>query len=306
MGLIPDWQPIKYNPDDIIVPYFVQDTPAARRDIAAQYTTVSRLDQGLGLVLQELKNAGFYDDTLVIYSSDNGIPFPTGRTNLLDPGMAEPFLVSSPLNKERWGQISNAMVSLVNIVPTILDWFDIKYPEYKIFGPENVQLTGQSILPVLKEEPSAGWDEVYASHNLHEVTMYYPMRVVRTSEYKLIHNLNYKMPFPIDQDFMLSPSFQDLLNRTRRGVPTHWFKSLKQYYYRSQWELYNLKNDPHELNNLAGSSEYKSLLVELQARLNSWQNVTDDPWICAPSGVLENKGSYPRSGVCLPLDNDTE
>lgn len=304
MGTIPDWKPILYHPDDVIVPYFVQDTPAARLDIAAQYTTISRLDQGLGLVLQELQSAGFLDNTLVIYSSDNGIPFPTGRTNLLDPGMSEPFLISSPLHKERWGQISNAMVSLVDIVPTVLDWYGIEYPTYRIYGPHDVQLTGKSILPVLKQEPREGWDEVYASHNLHEVTMYYPMRVLRNTQYKLIHNLNYKMPFPIDQDFMVSPSFQDLLNRTRQGLPTHWFRTLKQYYYRPQWELYDLKEDPKELNNLAGNPMFKSVFVSLQERLSSWQNITSDPWICAPSGVLENKGSYPREGVCLPLDND--
>lgn len=305
MGLIPDWTPITYNPDDVQVPYFVQDTPAARQDIAAQYTTISRLDQGIGLVLQELKQAGFVDNTLVIYSSDNGIPFPTGRTNLLDPGMAEPFLVSSPLHKDRWGQISDAMVSLVDIVPTVLDWFGIVYPNYKIFGVNDVQLTGKSLLPVLDKEPASGWDEVYASHNLHEVTMYYPMRVLRTTQYKLIHNLNYKMPFPIDQDFLISPSFQDLLNRTREGRPTHWFRSLQQYYYRPEWELYLLTNDPKEVNNLVDNVVYKDVLIDLQKRLNSWQNATDDPWICAPSGVLENQGDYPKEGVCLPLDNST-
>lgn len=96
MGLIPDWKPEHYSPDEVVVPYFVQDTPVARQDIAAQYTTISRLDQGIGLILKELRQAGFEENTLVIYSSDNGIPFPTGRTNLLDPGMAEPYLVSSP------------------------------------------------------------------------------------------------------------------------------------------------------------------------------------------------------------------
>lgn len=58
-------------------------------------------------------------------------------------------------------------------------------------------------------EPTNYTDEaVFASHNLHEVTMYYPMRAVRTKRYKLIHNLNYYAPFPIDQDFYLSPTFQ--------------------------------------------------------------------------------------------------
>ena len=60
---------------------------------------------GIGLILEELDAAGHTDDTLVIFTSDNGIPFPNGRTNLYDPGMAEPMLLSSPLHPQTWGQV---------------------------------------------------------------------------------------------------------------------------------------------------------------------------------------------------------
>lgn len=79
MGIIEDWKPSHYNLSDVVVPYFVQDTCVARQDLAARYTTISRLDQGIGLILHELKTAGFGDSTLVIYSSDNRIPFQLGK-----------------------------------------------------------------------------------------------------------------------------------------------------------------------------------------------------------------------------------
>lgn len=82
--------------------------------------------------------------------------------------------------------------------------------------------------------------------------MYYPMRAVRTRRYKLIHNLNFGMPFPIDQDLYVSPTFQDILNRTRSKQNLPWYKNLKQYYYRPQWELYDIRTDPAETNNLHG------------------------------------------------------
>ena len=63
------------------------------------------LNVGIGLLLAELERAGHADDTLVVYTSDNGIPFPYGRTNLYDPGMREPFLMSSPKHRERWGEV---------------------------------------------------------------------------------------------------------------------------------------------------------------------------------------------------------
>lgn len=63
------------------------------------------LISGIGLVLGELEKHGVLQDTLVMYTSDNGVPFPSGRTNLYDPGMSEPFLVSSPYHKASWGKV---------------------------------------------------------------------------------------------------------------------------------------------------------------------------------------------------------
>ena len=297
MGLIPDWKPLHYSPEEVIVPYFIQDTPAARQEIANQYTSISRLDQGIGLILEELRQAGFEENTLVIFSSDNGIPFPGAKTNLYHPGMAEPYLVSSPYVPERWGHMSDAMVSLLDIVPTVLDWFRIDYPAYKLFGPNNVQRTGKSVLPVLQQEPQSGWDTAFASHNLHEVTMYYPMRVLQKKNLKLVHNIAYKMPYPIALDIFTSYTYQDLLNHTRQGKPTGWFRTLEQYYYRAQWELFDLSTDPKELTNLFNKPEYQEVLKELRHELLAWQKTTNDQWICSPGGVLVE-------GVCQPMDND--
>ncbi|KAL4240735.1 hypothetical protein ACF0H5_001523 [Mactra antiquata] len=301
MGTIPDWKPIQYNPDEVDVPYFIQNTSTSRLEISKQYTTISRLDQGIGLVLNELKTYGYDKDTLILYSSDNGIPFINGRTNLYDSGMAEPFLVSSPYHTARHGQVSDVLVSHVDIVPTVLHWFGISYPKYTINGIP-VQPTGKSLLPVLKSEVYEENQPVFASHNLHEVTMYYPMRVVRTKQYKLIHNLNYRMPFTIDQDFFISDSFQDLLNRTRSGTKTYWFKALKDYYYREPWELYNINVDPHETKNLINDSSLNSVIKYLKQELVTWQNITGDPWICSPSGILEDKGRYKTNPQCFSAD----
>uniref|UniRef100_K7G3W8 N-sulfoglucosamine sulfohydrolase n=1 Tax=Pelodiscus sinensis TaxID=13735 RepID=K7G3W8_PELSI len=219
MGWIPDWTPQLYSPEAVELPYFVPDTPAARADLAAQYTTIGRMDQGIGLVLAELGRAGFLNTTLVIYTSDNGIPFPGGRHNPYPGQPSPPFLPP-------------------DLTPTVLDWFRLPYPSYSIFGPTPVRLTGKSLLPALSSEQP--WVTAFGSQSHHEVTMYYPMRAVQHQHFRLIHNLNFRMPFPIDQDFYVSPTFQDdLLARTRAGQPTHWNKSLHQYYYRDRCELFD-------------------------------------------------------------------
>lgn len=297
MGLIQDWQPWYYQWQEVQLPYHIQDTEPARRDVAAQYTTISRLDQGVGLLLRELADAGHAEDTLVIYTSDNGIPFPGGRTNLYEAGLREPLLISSPEPGAGRNRVSQYMVSLLDIAPTVLDWFDIATPNSNTIRQTDYS---QSLLPILyKEPPPDDSRAVFASQTHHEITMYYPMRAIRTRRYKLIHNLNFGMPFPIDQDLYISPTFQDILNRTRSKQALPWYKTLKQYYYRPQWELYDIRADTMESNNLHGKPALQETEAALRSRLRQWQLDTQDPWLCSPDGVLESR----NSAACMSLDN---
>ena len=103
--------------------------------------------------------------------------------------------------------------SLLDVVPTVLDWFDLTYPDYHILKPDRpTRLLGRSLLPLLKNKDDGQQirnASFYGSHITHEVTMNYPMRAIVDSQgrFKLIHNLNYRSPFPIDQDFYMSPTF---------------------------------------------------------------------------------------------------
>ncbi|XP_058453411.1 N-sulphoglucosamine sulphohydrolase [Malaya genurostris] len=309
MGLIPDWHPIYYVWDELQLPYYIPDTEPARRDVAAQYTTISRLDQGVGLVLQELKDAGFDQDTLVVYTSDNGPPLPAARTNLYDPGMAEPMFIRSPDPNSRKNQVTYSMTSHLDLVPTFLEWYNISYPEPDPSESNRIDkisekstLTGKSLLPLLYAEPPADPDQaVFASQSFHEITMAYPMRAIRTKRFKLIHNLNHQLPFPIDQDFYVSPTFQDMLNRSLAKQDLRWYKTLTEYYNRPEWELFDLKLDPTERRNLAGKVVTKEIFEKLRARLQKWQTATNDPFRCLPGGVLLDTGEYLNNATCLTL-----
>lgn len=305
MGLIPDWHPIYYQWDEIDVPYNVPDTEPARRDLAAQYTTISRLDQGVGLVLAELEAAGVANETLVLYTSDNGPPFPGGRTNLYEAGLRAPMFLSSPEHPKRRNQVTYAMTSLLDVVPTLLEWFNATTGTASpaAISERQPELFGQSLLPLLVAEPMPIDPEaaIFASQSFHEVTMAYPMRAIRTRRYKLIHNINSPLPFPIDQDLYVSPTFQDILNRTLAKQPLPWYKTLLQYYQRPEWELFDLKMDPAERQNLANNKAMQKVRKVLEERLERWQKKTADPWQCAPHGVLEDKGEYTSEPQCLPL-----
>ncbi|XP_017145033.1 N-sulphoglucosamine sulphohydrolase [Drosophila miranda] len=298
MGSIPDWKPIYYDWRNLEVPAWLPDTDVVRKELAAQYMTISRLDQGVGLLLRELEASGLADQTLIIYTSDNGPPFPGGRTNLYEHGIRSPLILSSPQKDDRHHETTAAMASLLDIYPSVLDALQLP-------APNGTKFSGKSLLPVLKEEPPAKEsDSVFGSQSYHEVTMAYPMRMVRNRRYKLIHNLNYWADFPIDQDFYTSPTFQQILNATINKQPLPWYRSLLQYYQRPEWELYDIKVDALERNNLVDKPKYSGILKQLRQQLYQWQVDTKDPWRCAPHAVLQEQGVFKEDPVCLTLGHE--
>jgi N-sulfoglucosamine sulfohydrolase len=262
-------EPVHYDPADVIVPPFLPDTAACRAELAQYYESISRVDAGLGRLIEILKQAGKYDDTLIIYISDNGMPFPGAKTTAYEPGLRLPCIVRNPRAPKR-GIVSEAMASWVDITPTILDFAGVKPAEGGSFH-------GRSFLPILEQENPPGWDEIYASHTFHEVTMYYPMRVIRSGRYKLIWNIAHPLPFPFASDLWNAATWQDTF---QRGPDTPYGKrTIKSLIHRPQFELYDLELDPDESNNLASSAEHQKMLAELQHKLKQFQRRTGDPWL---------------------------
>lgn len=261
--------PVHYKPEEVIVPPFLPDTPACRAELAQYYESISRVDSGVGRLIEILKKAGKFDDTLIIYMSDNGVPFPGAKTTVYEPGLNLPCIVRNPVAKKR-GVVNQAFVSWVDITPTILDFAGVKSARIQ-------KLHGRSFLPVLEQEKPVGWDEVYASHTFHEVTMYYPMRVVRSGKYKLIWNIAYPLSFPFASDLYGSITWQDTLKHGEDYI--YGKRSVSAYEHRPQFELYDLEKDPDELHNLAEDPSQHDRFAELKQKLRQFQKRTGDPWI---------------------------
>ena len=273
------------DPADVIVPPFLPDRPETRAELAEYYRSVSRLDQGVGRLLEVLREVGVYDDTLIVYLSDHGIAFPGAKTTVYEPGLRAPLIVRAP-GVARRGVVSDALVSWVDITPTLLDFAGVAPPTYDL----NVRLThlrrqmekahglhGRSFLGLLERTSADGWDEVFASHTFHEIQMYYPMRAVRGRRYKLIRNLAHGLPFPFASDLWESPAWQACHQEgpeARYGPRT-----VRDYVRRPALELYDLAEDPHESTNLAGDPAFAELLADLDARLAEHQRRTADPWL---------------------------
>jgi N-sulfoglucosamine sulfohydrolase len=289
----PGIKEVIYSPDEVIVSPWLPDNPETRKEIAEYYQAVSRLDQGVGFILKALKETGRDKETMVIYISDGGPPFPGAKTTLYDPGIHTPMIIWLPTLKKR-GIVNNAMVSHIDIVPTILDWAGLK-PPYEIESPsystpERLRivipdlpihkgfylLPGRSILPILEEENPSGWDTIYASHTFHEITMYYPMRAVRTKGFKYTLNIAHKLDFPFATDLYQSLTWQSILSHNAKMMGV---RSVDSYLHRPKEELYDLEKDPFEVNNLAYNPKYKNILDDFRNQLKAFQELTDDVWL---------------------------
>ena len=263
----PGVEEVKYNSKDVVVPDSLPDTPECRAELAQYYQAVSRLDQGVGRLIGHLKKAGKYDNTVMIYVSDNGIPFPGAKTTTYEPGINLPCLVRTPGQKNR-GIRCDAMVNWADLTPTILD--------FARAAPQNYEFHGHSFRQVLERDHVEDWDTVYASHTFHEVTMYYPMRVVRERRFKLIWNIAHGLEYPFASDLWGSATWQATL---RDKPKLYGRRTVEAYLHRPKFELYDLQNDPHEVKNLADDPQYKGELERLQAKLKAFQQRTKDPWI---------------------------
>ena len=209
---------VSFNAADVPVPAFLTDSPETRSELAQYYQSCARIDQGFGELIKILKENDLYDKTLIVRTSDHGMAFAGAKTTVYEPGLRVPFIVRNPYETHR-GVVSEALISHVDITPSLVDFAgDLdqkrnrplkwqnpdKYWQKqigdKVVKPNQPQdnraggnrfreYQGKSWLPILGDREAEHWDTIFASHTFHEIQMYYPMRVVRDHQFKLIWNM---------------------------------------------------------------------------------------------------------------------
>jgi len=274
-----------YGPDSLRVPFFLPDAPETRAELAQYYQAVSRMDQGIGRLFQVLKEKGLWENTIVIYLSDNGMPVPGAKTTHYEPGVRLPLIIRNPLARVS-NRVCNELVSWVDVAPTLLDYAGINLSlgsgagrpsgggEFGERGPTEF-FHGRSWKPFFDSPAGFRSDPVFLSHTFHEVTMYYPMRSVVTKRYKLIWNLAHQLPFPFAADLWNSATWQGF---ARSGKTQYGPRSRRAYEQRPAFELYDLEKDPEERTNLAENRAYRAVYNTLLLSLKNFQERTNDPW----------------------------
>lgn len=248
-----------------IFPFQQIDTPEQRIRTAGYYNAVQRLDTGIGMLTDVLRKHDREKDTLVIFIGDHGPPFCRGKTTVYESGVRIPFLV-------RWPGVSrpmtsNAMVSTIDILPTILDAAGVKNPG---------KVHGRSLRPVVSQ-PDAKWREYLVTEfHMHGVRPFYPRRSIRDQRFKLIHNLlaGRQKPSPgIDGDFAYK------FSRDARYDGTEVRRAFDTFADPPEFELYDLQQDPIEFHNLAGQAKHRRAQQRLIKALLDYRRETDDPFL---------------------------
>ncbi len=255
--------PVPHRPHDAVIPPYLPDTPEVRKDLALYYDEISRLDGYVGDVLGELDRQGIAGNTLVLFLSDNGRPFPRCKTTLYDSGIKTPLIARWPGHIKPESRCER-LVSTIDIAPTIL----------RLAGVEpGTSFQGRDFSPLFTDPTAKVRDMILAERNWHDYLA--QGRCVRSERFKYIRNNDAPNPLTPPADAVRSLTFVAMRGLRDLGKLTP-AQTACFIHPRPVEELYDLDEDPHELINLANDPTHAAALRELRQALSKWGRETDD------------------------------
>lgn len=272
------------NLNDVVVPGFLPDSISIQKDIADYYFEIEWFDQHLHKMIRFLEEQGELENTLILVTSDNGMPFPRAKATLYEYGTHMPLAISWPASINP-GRTVKDFISFTDFAPTFLDIAGIDVPE---------QMTGKSLKEILYSDES-GW---ISNQNLEVVTaierhtyarrggLPYPSRAIRMADWVYIRNFE-PSRWPAGAPDFKSPH-QGIYGDVDRGLSRTYLlenqnsEHIRPYFEmafakRPAEELYDLSKDPYQLNNLANNNDFHEQKEQLKAALLDYLKSTGDP-----------------------------
>lgn len=231
--------------------------PDLQEDFAAYRKSARVLDEKIGIVLDALDRSGLAKDTIVLCTTDHGIPFPEMKCTLNDAGIGVMAFLRVPGAKPRR---VDALASHVDVFPTLCDLLEIPHPEW---------LQGTSLLPLIEGTTGSVREQIFAELNFHSALE--PIRAVRTERYKLVCRYD-KRSKPVLSNIADSASKTFFLEHVWNKTPL------------STEALYDLVADPFERENRINDPQLASVLTDLRESLHRWMTETDDPILAGQPG----------------------
>lgn len=259
----------KHDPQSLTtLPPYYPDTPDVRADWARYYDVVTAMDQRVGEIIDQLKEDGLYEDTIVIYWSDHGVGLPRAKRWLYDSGIHVPLVVRVPdkykqLEPGGSGTTSDRLVSLMDLGPSTLSLAGVQAPEH---------MQGQAFLGSL-QSPARKY--VYGARDRMD-ERYDIIRAVRDRRFKYIRNYE---PFKAYYQYINTAEQGRLMREIRRVAAEGALPPAARLFMSANKpveELYDCEADPHELNNLATEPDHQEVLVRLRDAHMNWVIETKD------------------------------
>ena len=243
--------------NQIVVPPHMVDTPVTRAALAAHAAEVEVLDDQVGATMKLLDDLKVADDTVLIFLSEQGTALPNGKWSIYDYGTRTLCLVRWPGKIKP--AVTNAVAMYCDISPTLVD----------IAGGEAPAVDGKSLLPVLKGKTSYHRDHAYLIHQAGG----YTQRAIRSRDFKLVWNPEREIDYYLDvlmkpnSSKFFAKAWQEWLDKAETD-PTAQAK-IDRVIKHPEFELYNINEDPWELNNLAQKPGYTDKISEMHAQLQT-------------------------------------
>ncbi|MBK8501656.1 MAG: sulfatase [Saprospiraceae bacterium] len=269
------------DPNRVIVPPYYPNTKTVRLDMAHHYDNIVALDQQIGLLLQQLKDDGLLDNTIIFFFGDHGDGLPRAKRWVYDSGISVPLIIRFP-DKRLAATKNDDLVSFVDFAPTVLSLGNTEIPNH---------FEGQAFLGEAKTSPRS---HIFAFRDRMDPA-FETIRAIRDDRFKYIRNYRPELPyigFIPYRDRMLM--MQEILQLDKEGKlgPDQWQFSSKS---KPIEELYDTENDPHEIKNLASDPVYFSKMQELRIALQQFQKRYEDLGMLPEADLI--KRLWPPDGV---------
>ena len=263
----------KYPPKQLKLPPNIADTPRTREDFGRYVAEITYMDEQVGEIFDVLEACGHADDTLVLFTSEQGSQFPGCKWTNWDTGVHTALIARWP-GKVAAGRRTDALVQYADVLPTLVDATGGK--------PAGHAYDGTSFLSVLLGKKTRHREYVYGMHNNLPEGPAYPIRTISDGQYRYIRNLRPDEIY-IEKHLMGWSGTGELNNPywatwvREAWADDHTYELTKRYLHRPAEQLYHTADDPYELTNLADDPGLASIKARLSAALDRWMKEQNDP-----------------------------
>ena len=280
--------PQLYPPDKIKVPEYFVDNKTTRIAMSKYFAEITFLDSQLGDCMNIVDKSGSKDNTIMIFTSEQGSQFPSGgKWTCYDTGLKTAFIVRWP-KRIKPASNTKAMTQYVDVVPTLIEAAGGNPKALKTGCPDAKGyegFDGKSFLSVLNGKTDRLRQFVFGAHTTLGIingSPCYPIRSVRSARYKYIRNLNHTATFT-----------NIMTQQGKNAIFASWkdTERAKAYQYRPAEELYDMQNDPWELNNLAADAKHQKTKTQLRLQLDKWMQQQGDKGIETELQANTRKGN---------------